>query len=108
MNAGKLNRRITYIKAGTAVSDGFGGTTVTPGASVETWCNAKPMSMDELIRYGMPEGKRAYMFTFRYHQGKNILQGSDLTFNSRSFKVNSVIDENEEYDKFIVIASEQV
>jgi head-tail adaptor len=108
MNRGKLNKRITYKLEGTTTTTPTGGTSYTPGAEVETWCHAKPMTFDEVMRYGLPEGELTYKFIFDYYQGKNIIRGSELTYNDKTFIVNSVLNADEEKDEVIIVATQQV
>lgn len=93
MNHGQLNKRVTYTNTGTHVSDGYGGSTVTEGADVETWASVKQLSMTELIRYGLPEGQSVFRFVFHEPQGKNIKRGTELTYDNNTFKVNSVVED---------------
>ena len=95
-NPGQLNRRITYVKAGTAASDGIGGVNVTAGDSVTTWARVQPMNLAEALRYGLADGSKGVTITMYYEQGKNVLQGSDITYESEVYRVKSVIEVDEE------------
>ena len=108
MNRGKLNKRITYRLEGKTTATETGGTTYIPGEEVETWCYAKSMSFDEVMRYGLPEGELTYKFIFDYYQGKNIIRGSELTYNDKTFIVNSVLNADEEKDEVVIVATQQV
>lgn len=107
MEIGKLNRRITYTPKDTPVTDGAGGFTVADGTPVTTWCSAKPLSQQESLLNGLKLGQAAYEFTFRYEQGTNITQNVGITYESRTFKVISIleIDENKRIVK--VLANER-
>jgi len=105
---GKLNKRIKYNEQGTYTSTPTGGQTYTPGAEVETWCNAEPMNMSMSLRYGLNEATRNYLFTLRYYHGIKIKQGDTLTFNDNEFKVRSIINIDEKNDYVKLTASEQL
>jgi len=108
MNTGKLNRRITYLTTGTYISDGFGGKTLSvAGTSVETWCSARQLSMREQISYGLPTDYRSFEFGFIYERGENVLRGMNLTYESKTFKVNQVLEVDEAKRMKTVIATYQ-
>lgn len=108
MNHGKLNKRVTYYKSGTSIADGYGGSTVTVGAAVTTWASAYPMTLSETLRFGMVEGTRPYKFVFHYEHGKHILRGAKMTYNTRTFKVNYVVNIEDKNDIVEVIATEEI
>lgn len=108
MNIGDLNRRITYFKAGVSTPDGLGGYTVTEGEEVETWCNAMPLDMAETLRYGLVDGSAPFKFTFYYHQGKNLQQGSKMIYEGVEMRVKSVIEIDEAKDSVVVLAIKKV
>ena len=108
MNTGKLNRRISYTATATYISDEFGGKTQSvAGASTETWCSAKQLSMRELISYGLPVEYVVYEFGFHYDRGVNIVRGMNLTYESKTFKVNQIIEVDEAKQMVKVIATYQ-
>ena len=108
MNRGKLNKRVTYRMQGTSTVTATGGTTYIAGAEVETWAYVKAVTLAETIRYGLPEGELSYTFIFDYYQGKNIIRGSELTYNDKTFIINSVLNADEEKDEVIIVATQQV
>lgn len=107
MEIGKLNRRITYTTFAASTPTATGGYTKGAATNVETWCMAKPLSQSESLSNGLQLGQRGYEFTFRYEQGTNITQEVELTYETRSFRVVSVleIDENKRVVK--VLANER-
>jgi SPP1 family predicted phage head-tail adaptor len=107
MNAGKLNRRITLVPPPTKADDGYGGTTETPGTTSSTWCAAKPLSQSEVLRRGIEAGTRAYEFTFRYEAGMDLTQAWGLTYESRSFRIVSVLEIDERKRMIKVQANER-
>ena len=107
MNIGKLNKRIKYRAASTSVTDGYGGKTVTAGAQIETWCEAKQISMKETLLYGLPEGTSAYRFRFHYGKGSLLDRTGELVYDSRTFRINQVLNVNEDDREVEVIASER-
>jgi len=107
MEIGKLNRRITYTVFASNTPTATGGYTKGDGTDTETWCGAKALSQSESLVNGLQLGQSAYEFTFRYEQGTNITQEVGLTYESRAFKVISIleIDENKRVVK--VLANER-
>ncbi len=107
MEIGKLNRRITYTTFAASTPTAIGGTTKGAGTDTITWCSAKPLSQKETLLNGLKLGQRAIQFTFRYEQGTNITQAVELTYETRTFKVISIleIDENKRVVK--VLANER-
>ena len=78
MNTGKLNRRISYTTFGTYTDTPLGGKVLSvAGASVETWCSARQLSMREQISYGLPVDFKIFEFGFIYERGANISNGID-------------------------------
>lgn len=108
MNIGKLNKRISYLTSGTFIDDGFGGLTQSvAGTTTETWCSARQLNAKELLSYGLPLNIKTYEFGFHYQRGTNIIYGMKLTYESKEFKVISVIEQNEEQQHIKVIAANQ-
>ena len=108
MNTGKLNRRLSYMAAGTFVDDGFGGKTQTvAGATTETWAGARQLSARELLSYGLPVTHRTFEFMFLYERGVNILEGTLITYESKQFRVISVIEQDEAKRVIKVLAVNQ-
>lgn len=108
LNIGDLSQRCTYYMQGTATSDGVGGYTVVDGDAVETWCSAKPMPFKESLRYGLADGSQPIYFAFYYEQGKNLLQGSKIVFESVNYRVSSVVETDKEKDTVIVLGVKKV
>ena len=108
MNTGKLNRRISYTTTATYIDDGFGGKTVSvAGSTVETWCSARQLSMSELISYGLPVDVKSYEFGFIYERGANIGNGTNLTYESKTFRAVSITEIDEAKREIKVIATNQ-
>jgi len=107
MEIGKLNRRITYTVFAASTTTAIGGYTKGSGTDTDTWCAAKSLSQSESLVSGLQLGQRAYEFTFRYEQGTNINQEIELTYETRKFRVITVleIDENKRVVK--VLANER-
>jgi head-tail adaptor len=107
MEIGKLNRRITYTVFAANTPTATGGYTKGAGTNTETWCAAKPLTQRESLVNGLQLGQRAIEFTFRYEKGTNITQEVELTYETRAFRVISVleIDENKRVVK--VLANER-
>ena len=108
MNTGKLNRRISYKTGATYADTALGGKTVTSaGTTTETWCSARQLSMRELIQYGMPIDYRAFEFAFHYDRGTDIQRGFELTYESKVYKVNSILEVDEMKREIRVTATNQ-
>jgi head-tail adaptor len=107
MEIGRLNRRITYTTFAASTPTATGGSTKGVGTEVSTWCGANPLSQSESLLNGLQLGQSSYEFTFRYEQGTNITQAVGLTYETRKFKVISIleIDENKRIVK--VLANER-
>lgn len=107
MEIGKLNRRITITSYAANSATSTGGYTKGAATEVETWCGAKPLSQKESLLNGLQLGQASYEFIFRYEKGTTISQQTLLTYESRSFRVISVleIDENKRIVK--VLANER-
>jgi len=107
MNIGKLNRRITYTTFAASTPTSTGGYTKGAETDVDTWCSAKQLSQSESLNNGLQLGQASYEFTFRYEQGTNITQAVKLTYESREFRVISII-EVDEYKRVVkVLANER-
>lgn len=108
MEIGKLNRRITYTLPGALVSDGYGGNTrPVAGTSVTTWCNAKPLSQEKILLYGLTTGQRAYIFSFRYDIASVITNIATLTYESRTFIIKQILEVDEARKEIKILASER-
>lgn len=108
MNTGKLNRRISYTTAATYIDDGFGGKTQSvAGATTETWCSARQLSMNESISYGLPIDVKSYEFGFIYERGAYITNGTQLTYESKTFRTVQVTERDEMKREIKVIATNQ-
>ncbi len=103
MEIGRLNRRITYTVFAASSGTATGGYTKGAGTDTSTWCMAKPLSQRETLINGLQLGQRATEFTFRYEQGTNITQEVELTYETRTFRVISIleIDENKRVVKVL-------
>jgi SPP1 family predicted phage head-tail adaptor len=107
MNIGKLNRRITVTTYGANTLTATGGYTKGAETNVTTWCAARPLSQKETLLNGLQLGQRNYEFTFRYEQGTNVSQETKITYDSREFKVSSII-EIDDYKRVVkVLAAER-
>lgn len=107
MEIGKLNRRITYTVYAASTPTATGGYTKGAGTNTVTWCSAKPLSQKESLLNGLQIGQRAYEFTFRYEQGTNINQEVTLTYETRTFKVISILEIDENKRVIKVLANER-
>jgi len=107
MEIGKLNRRMTITSYGANTPTATGGYTKGASSDTETWCGAKPLSQSESLLNGLALGQRGYEFTFRYEKGNEVSQQTVLTYESRSFRVITIleIDENKRVVK--VLANER-
>lgn len=108
MNTGNLNRRISYTPFGTYTDTPLGGKVLSvAGASVETWCSARQLSMREQISYGLPVDFKTFEFGFIYERGANISNGMMLTYESKQYRVVTVLEVNEMKREIRVIATNQ-
>lgn len=108
MNTGKLNKRISYTTGATYIDDGFGGKTLSvAGTTVETWCSAEQLSMNQLISYGLPIGNIVYRLMFHYARGANLSRGMNLVYGGKTLKINSILNQDEEKRTVIVLATYQ-
>lgn len=108
MNSGKLNRRISYTTAATYTDTALGGKAVSvSGTTVETWCSARQLSMSESISYGLPVDVKSYEFGFIYERGANIGNGTNLTYESKTFRAVSITEIDEAKREIKVIATNQ-
>lgn len=106
MKIGFLNRRITISSFGANTLTATGGYNKGTETQTETWCHAKPLSGKELLLNGLQLGERAYEFTFRYEQGQNITQETELTYEGRTFRVISVL-EIDEYKRAVKVQAQE-
>jgi head-tail adaptor len=107
MEIGKLNRRITYTVFAASSPTATGGSTKGAGTPTTTWCSARPLSQSESLLNGLQLGQSSYEFTFRYEQGTNITQAVQLTYETRTFKVSSIIEIDEDKRVVKVLAHER-
>jgi head-tail adaptor len=107
MNIGSLNRRITYTVFAASTPTATGGYTKGAGTDATTWCSAKPLSQSESLNNGLQLGQAAYEFTFRYEQGTNITQAVELTYETRTFRVISIIEIDENKRVVKILANER-
>lgn len=107
MEIGRLNRRIKYTTYASGTSTATGGYTKGAATDVSTWCGAKQLSQSESLVNGLQLGQAAYEFTFRYEQGTNINQNVELTYETRTFRVISIIEIDENKRVIKVLANER-
>ena len=107
MEFGKLNRRITITNYAAETLTNTGGYTKGAETSVTTWCMAQPLSQKESLLNGLQLGQRAYRFTFRYEKGTTISQETKLTYETREFRVISILELNENKRTVTVLANER-
>jgi len=106
MNTGKLNRRIAIVTPGTMTPDGIGGFTEGTKTTRSTWCSARQLSMAETLSYGLETSTASYKFGFLYFSVDDITRVKELTYESRTFRIVSIEEVNEDKNLITVIANE--
>lgn len=87
--------------------DGIGGFTEGAKTSRNTWCSARQLSIQETLSYGLETATASFEFSFLYFAADDMTRVKELTYQSRSFKVASVVNVNEEKKQITVIANER-
>lgn len=105
MKIGKLNKRVTLKTVTRSAVNNLGGVTETASTVKETWANVRPLSASENLNYGLELGQRTLEFTLRYDGV--ITQTNFLEYNSRTFRIKSVINSDEANKEYKIIASER-
>lgn len=106
-NTGKYNRRITIVTPGTMTPTTLGGFTEGTPTTRQAWCNARQLSMQESLLYGLETANATYRFRFRYYSADDITFKHELIFESRNFRIVSVENVDEEKKEITVIATEK-
>jgi len=107
MNTGKLNRRITIVTPGVMTPDGIGGFTEGAKTTRVTWCSARQLSMAETLSYGLETSTASYKFGFLYFAVDDITRVKELTYETRTFRIVSIEEVNEDKNLITVIANER-
>jgi SPP1 family predicted phage head-tail adaptor len=90
MHAGRLDRRITILRATTAAND-FNELVQTWTDIATVWAEAKPVMDGEKIRAGETLALKSYRFTIRYSSDVADIDPRDrLTFDGRTYDVQNV------------------
>jgi SPP1 family predicted phage head-tail adaptor len=90
MLAGRLDRRITILRA-TVAADEFNEQVETWGTLAVVWAQATPVMDAERQRAGETLASKAYRFTIRYSSDVAAVDPRDrVTFDGRTYDVQGV------------------
>jgi len=92
MRAGRL-RHLMWLKEPTNTADGMGGTTPTHGTVEVFWGSVEPLRGREWVQSGLENSEVSGKIVRRYKSG--ITPDMIVTFDSRTFKIVSVINVDE-------------
>lgn len=100
---GKMRYRVKVERA-TNTRDAGGGLSQAFNAVATIYANIKPKSANSRYREGMLQEKVTHEITIRYM--KNIDTNSRITYGTRSFAVNGIINVDER-DRFLTLLCEE-
>ena len=100
---GKMRYRVK-VEMATNTRDAGGGLAQAFGSVATIYANIKPKSANSTYRQGMLQEKVTHEITIRYMQ--NIDTNSKITFGTRSFAVNGIINVDER-DRFLTLLCEE-
>ena len=100
---GKMRYRVKVERA-TNTRDAGGGLSQDFNPVTTIYANIKPKNANSVYRQGMLQEKVTHEITIRYM--KNIDTNSKITFGTRSFAVNGIINVDER-DRFLTLLCEE-
>ena len=100
---GKMRYRVKVERA-TNTRDASGGLSQSFGSVATIYANIKPKNANSTYRQGMLQEKVTHEITIRYM--KNIDTNSKITFGTRSFAINGIINVDER-DRFLTLLCEE-
>ena len=100
---GKMRYRVKVERA-TNTRDAGGGLAQDFGSVATIYANIKPKNANSTYRQGMLQEKVTHEITIRYM--KNIDTNSKITFGTRSFAINGIINVDER-DRFLTLLCEE-
>lgn len=100
---GKMRYRVK-VEMATNTRDAGGGLAQAFGSVATIYANIKPKSANSTYRQGMLQEKVTHEITIRYMQ--NIDTNSKITFGTRSFAVNGIVNVDER-DRFLTLLCEE-
>jgi SPP1 family predicted phage head-tail adaptor len=103
IRVGDLQRQVT-IQTRTATQDTFGQQSVAWTDMVATWAAIEPLSGRELLAAEAVAAEVTHQVVIRYRTG--ISAANRIVYQGRIFDVHSVIDENMNHRKIVLLCSE--
>lgn len=103
VSAGDLNRRVTIEQLSTA-GDRMGGASSTWTTLTTVWAKVSPKSGVERLHADQLTPTITYVVTIRYR--KDVDASMRLVYESRTLRINSVIDQDEQH-RFLVLACDE-
>jgi len=100
---GKMRYKVKVERA-TNTRDAGGGLAQSFGSVATIYANIKPKNANSVYRQGMLQEKVTHEITIRYM--KNIDTNSKITFGTRSFAINGIINVDER-DRFLTLLCEE-
>tara|TARA_R110000782_G_C14774715_1_gene409407 strand:+ start:357 stop:686 length:330 start_codon:yes stop_codon:yes gene_type:complete len=100
---GKMRYKVK-VETATNTRDAGGGLSQAFGAVAFIFANIKPKSANSTYRQGILQEKVTHEITIRYRQ--DIDTNSKITYGTRSFAVNGIINVDER-DRFLTLLCEE-
>lgn len=100
---GKMRYKVKVERA-TNTRDAGGGLSQAFSSVATIYANIKPKSANSAYRQGMLQEKVTHEITIRYM--KNIDTNSKITYGTRSFAVNGIVNVDER-DRFLTLLCEE-
>ena len=103
--AGSLNKQVD-LQALYTVQDTFGSPTETwLTIAADVWAKIRPLSSRETIQANQQHAETTHEITIRYRRG--VTHDQRLKYGTRYFHIQSIINEDEENEKLILLCVER-
>jgi len=105
MKIGDFRKQVA-IQAEQSTPDGAGGYALAWTTIATVWADIAPVSGREIYTAGHLEGHITHKVTLRWRADLSITSDMRLLYNSRSFNIQAVINQDETNQYVIVLATE--
>lgn len=109
LNAGDLDRRVTFQTNTPAPDADYGGPTDSTGTLATRWAKIETLSMQERFAAGEQWGTVTHRFRVRWDSTLDAaLDSADrISYDSRTFDIRGVTDGDERHVELVVLAEEK-
>lgn len=103
MPIGKMRHRVN-IQTLSRTTDNMGGYSHSFATTVTVWGRVEPQMGNERVEGGQVEASQRYKFTLRYNS--NLTTDDRLNYDSRDFRILSIL-KKDEIDKYQIVLAEE-